>query len=452
MHFHADHSLFFEERQELWRPTLSLGITLCALITNAGASDTTVSVVGSAVAGVLLIMAYAGGHRRMEPALTWTLALIVSAVLGGVALGGDMDRFIEAAARVGCGVMWVLWLGTQLDWSSLRQMLLVARVPETVVESLDHAVMNGVLTQREWVRRRNAARLRLGRSRLPLRAWAQLLGEGAFGGFLRLECMEEAAVLRSSPPLNTTDDDAILLDSVRVEREGHVVLDQIDLRIHAGEWVLLCGASGAGKSSLLRVLAGLNEPVQGTMNRLGVGVSSDTKLQDRLDGRVAFLSQNPEHHFIASTVAEDIAWGLLRRGVEASEARRRSEEMAKQLSIEPLLDRPCHALSFGEQRRVALAGLLVLEPALLLLDEPTSGLDPVAAHDLLMLVERSIQRTGAACVWATHDLHALPPQAERIVLLRDGRAIFDGSTGEGLSRPWLIRAGLAIPEGMESAC
>ena len=452
MHFHADHTLFFEERQNLWRPTLSLGITLCALITNAGASDTTVSVVGSAVAGVLLLMAYASGHRRMEPALTWTLALIVSAVLCGVALGGDVDRFIEAAARVGCGVMWVLWLGTQLDWSSLRQMLLVARVPETVVESLDHAVMNGVLTQREWIRRRNAARLRLGRSRLPLRAWAQLLGEGALAGFLRLECMEEAAVLRSSPPLNTTDDDAILLDSVRVEREGHVVLDQIDLRIHAGEWVLLCGASGAGKSSLLRVLAGLNEPVQGTMNRLGVGVSSDTKLQDRLDGRVAFLSQNPEHHFIASTVAEDIAWGLLRRGVEASEARRRAEEMAKQLGIVSLLDRPCHALSFGEQRRVALAGLLVLEPALLLLDEPTSGLDPVAAHDLLRLVERSIQRTGAACIWATHDLHSLPPQAERIVLLRDGQSIFDGSTGEGLSKPWLMRAGLAIPEGVESAC
>ena len=164
------------------------------------------------------------------------------------------------------------------------------------------------------------------------------------------------------------------------------------------------------------------------------------------------MVQNPEHHFIASTVAEDIEWGLLRRSVDEAEARRRALEMAKALGIDHLLHRPCHALSFGEQRRVALAGLLVLQPKLLLLDEPTAGLDPVAAHELRILVQRMVRQTGAACIWATHDLHSRPRWANRVVLLKDQRIVFDGPTAEGLSRPWMLRAGLAVAQEDESPC
>lgn len=188
------------------------------------------------------------------------------------------------------------------------------------------------------------------------------------------------------------------------------------------------------------------------MTRLGSHVSPDTTLRDRLHGRVALLGQNPEHHFIASTVAEDIAWGLLRRGAPPGEARCRSREVAKALRIDHLLQRPCHHLSFGEQRRVALAGLLVLEPELLLLDEPTAGLDPVAALELRALVAEAVRRTGTTCVWATHCLHSLPSQATRVILLRDRRVLFDGSTAEGLSKPWLIKAGLAVWREEQSVC
>ncbi|MEO0603607.1 MAG: ABC transporter ATP-binding protein, partial [Myxococcota bacterium] len=350
-----------------------------------------------------------------------------------------------------CGVVWVLWLGTQIDWASLRELLLLLRVPDSVVSALDHALLHGVLTQREWARRRDAARLRLGTARLPFTSWGPLLGEGALHAFLRLERVEESALLRSSARADD-EGEGIRLASVDVVRGGQVVLEQVDLGLEPREWMLVCGPSGAGKSSLLRVLAGLDGPAHGTMTRLGRALAPDATLGDRLDGRVALLSQNPEHHFIASTVAEDIAWGLLRRGTDAIGAHHRSAEMAEALGITHLLERPCHALSFGEQRRVALAGLLVLEPALLLLDEPTAGLDPVAAHELRTLVELSVRRTGAACVWATHDLHSLPPEAQRVVLLRDRRVLFDGPTAEGLSRPWLLRAGLAVPHEEERAC
>ena len=452
MHFHAEHSLFFERRQPLWRAASSLALTVCVLIVNAGASSTAVSLAGAGTGALMLLVARARGHRRIEPALAWTLAVVVLALLGGVALRGDLAAVVATGARVGCGVIWILWLGTRVDWASLRQILLGLQVPRSVVATLDHALMHGVFTQREWTRRRDAARLRLGASRLPLASWGALLGEGALRAFLRLERVEENALLRSSSSADADEVDGIRLEAVDLERGGQLVLEQLELRLGPKEWVLVCGPSGAGKSSLLRLLAGLDGPAKGTMTRLGTPVSPGATLRARLDGRVALLSQNAEDHFIASTVAEDIAWGLLRRGVEASQARRRCGEMAKALRIDHLLERPCHELSFGEQRRAALAGLLVLEPALLLLDEPTTGLDPVAAHELRALVERAARRTGAACVWATHDLHSLPSPAKRVVLMRDRRILFDGPTAEGLSDPWLLRAGLALPEGEHDAC
>lgn len=452
MHFHAEHSLFFERRQHSWRAAISLIIAMSVLLLNAGLKSLLVSGAAAAVAAVLLLIAYTRGHRRMEPALAWTVVLVASALLGGAFLDGDLNRFTATLARVSCGVLWVLWLGTQLDWSALRQLLAMLRVPESVVGSMDHAIMNGMLTKREWVKRRDAARMRLGKRRLPLAAWGQVLGEGALRGFLRLESMEENALLRSACSAVKAHDDSIHLDNVNVKRGEQLVLENVNLRLGAGERLLVCGPSGAGKSSLLRLLAGLDNPSQGTMNRLGDTVSVGASLQHRLDGRIGLLTQNPEHHFIASTVAEDIAWGLLRRGVEPGDAVTRAKEMAQSLGVAHLLDRPCHALSFGEQRRVALAGILVLEPTLLLLDEPTAGLDPVAAQDLQNLVESSIELTGAACIWATHDLHALPPQASRIVLLRNGNVIFDGPTEEGLSDEWMIRAGLAVARGVPIEC
>ena len=145
---------FFERRQQLWRPALAFGTTLLVLILNVGADQTIVSLTGSGVAMLLLLNAYVRGHQRMEPALAWTVVLIASVVLCGFMLGGDPNLLTKAAARISCGVLWILWLGTQLDWASLRQLLLRARLPEGVVGTLDHAVMNAFLTKTEWTRRR----------------------------------------------------------------------------------------------------------------------------------------------------------------------------------------------------------------------------------------------------------------------------------------------------------
>ena len=457
MHFHADHTLFFEHRKPLWHTIASLVLTVCILTINTSTS-LTFSLIGSGIGSLLLFISYIRGHKRIEPIFAWTLGLIAMTLIGGAFLRLDINSFLETVARISCGIIWILWLGSQVDWVSLRQILLLLRVPKSIVSSLDNALMHGILTQKEWSRRRDAAQLRLGISRLPLNAWGSIIGEGAFHGFIRLEHVENNAILRSSPTPVTIKSqmthlgNTINFATVDVKRGKNIVLKQIDLHFTSGEWVLLCGPSGAGKSSVLRLIAGLDKPSNGTMTRFGSSISSKTELRERLDGRVALLIQNPEHHFIASTVAEDIMWGLRKRGITEKEALQKCTDITKSLGVDHLLERPCHQLSFGEQRRVALAGILVLNPSILLLDEPTSGLDPVSAYELRLLIEKIIQKTGATCIWATHDLKSVPPQARRVVLLRQGNVIFDGETSEGLSRPWLLKAGLAIPQKGEMSC
>lgn len=442
MPHHAEHSLFFEKARPLRHSAGCLSLALFVLVLNAGAHSLVFSLGAGAVASVLLAFAYAKGQRRLAPAVTWILSILSLAGLGSVVLQWDPDKSARAAARLWCGVAWTLWLGTQLDWPSLRGLFLRIKIPPALIQTLDQSLAHGVLTQREWSRRRDAGRLRLGKKHLPLAAWGPLLGAGAAQAFLRLEETESQASLRQLAPTHTPSDLGVALHGIVVKRGGHEVLSGLDLELQASESILLCGPSGAGKSSLLRLLAGLDGPTHGKLLRLGSEVSPTSPLKGRLDGRIALLTQNPEHHFIASIVADDIAWGLLRRGTSPAQAKEMAQQMAQALHIEHLLNRPHHTLSFGEQRRAALAGLLVLQPKLLLLDEPTAGLDPLSAKRLLSLVHQMVEQTGASCVWATHDLH-LPAPASRIVLLRNGKIIFDGPTQDGLKAPWLIRAGLA---------
>ena len=247
MHFHAEHALFFERRQPLWVASSAMALTFGVLITNAAARSTTLSMISAGVGAILLLFARARGHRRIEPALAWTVAVVGLALLGRIALDFNTDVILETSIRVLCGVVWVLWLGTQVDWASLRQLLLRIRVPEDVVASLDHALMHGVLTQREWIQRRDAARLRLGSPHLPLATWAPLLGEGALHAFARLEQAEENALLRSaSSQVVEAHDDAVGLDAVDVDRGGQRVLEQLRLQLGKNA----SGCSYAGRAVL----------------------------------------------------------------------------------------------------------------------------------------------------------------------------------------------------------
>ena len=225
-------------------------------------------------------------------------------------------------------------------------------------------------------------------------------------------------------------------------RAGVPVLDGIDLTIERGEHVAITGANGSGKSTLLKMLDGLVFPTSGAIRAFGAPLTEDA-LEDpafRRDfrARVGFVFQEADVQLFCSDAYDELAFGPLQLGLPRDEVARRVREAAQQLRIEPLLDRPPYTLSGGEKKRVAIASVLTMQPAVLLLDEPTSALDPRSQVWLLDVLDEWKQE-GRTVVMATHDLSAAAESADRIVVLSEDHTIVaDGTPVEVLLQRELL--------------
>ncbi len=231
----------------------------------------------------------------------------------------------------------------------------------------------------------------------------------------------------------------VTLENVGVAYEGApgertVALDAVSLELSGGVCGLM-GRTGSGKTTLLEVMAGATAPDAGVVRLVG-------------QGEVGLVFQLPERQFFEPTVERELTFGLLARGVGAGEARGRAGRALALmgLSLDDLARRSPFSLSGGQQRRVAIASVLALRPALLLLDEPTAGLDPRSRRDCLDAV-RAAAAAGATVVVASHDANALAEVADRLVVLEGGRVTLDGSARELLADASLMRA-----HGLEPAC
>jgi zinc transport system ATP-binding protein len=210
---------------------------------------------------------------------------------------------------------------------------------------------------------------------------------------------------------------AVRVRGLRVEREGTVVLEDVDVDVPRGAFVGLCGPNGAGKTTLLRVLLGLVRPTRGTA--LVLGAPAEAR---RAAGGVGYV---PQRHAIVSTfparVEDVVAMGTLhrRRGLRRldAEARRAARQVLAQVGIAELARRPVGRLSGGEQRRVALAQALVAGRELLVLDEPTVGLDLPAEHEFYALLRRLQAELGLTVIAVSHDLLALAGAADQLLCI-----------------------------------
>lgn len=191
-------------------------------------------------------------------------------------------------------------------------------------------------------------------------------------------------------------------------------LMDITFRIGEGEFVALIGPTGSGKTTLAGIMAGLTRPSSGTVVLGGA--------------QVGFVFQQPERQLFEATVADDIAfWPRNRRLAHDETARRvRAAMEAVGLEYDRYADRSPFSLSGGEMRRAAIAGILVMEPSLLILDEPTAGLDPRGKRDLLGRIA-CLNRAGTAIVMITHDMDDVAELASRVLKLERGRLIADGA-------------------------
>lgn len=243
-----------------------------------------------------------------------------------------------------------------------------------------------------------------------------------------------SAAATSAAPATQDHPAAIVLEAAsysydkarRQGRGGPLALQPTTLSIRPGEVVAIAGPSGAGKTTLLNLIKGIRPPRSGS-----VFIDGEPLWRGRRrsrEGRIGYVLQHPEHQLFASTVAADVGYALRGSGISPEEVVRR---VAAQLSAfgfvpEQIEQESPFALSGGQQRRVALAGVLVADPAAILLDEPTAGLDAPARRELFAELER-FRADGRAVVFVSHRLEEIAEYATRVIVVSQGSVILDSS-------------------------
>ena len=223
-----------------------------------------------------------------------------------------------------------------------------------------------------------------------------------------------------------------------IYEDGTAALKGINLRAERGKITGILGANGAGKSTLFLNLNGVLQPSDGEILLDGVPVKRDRKGLTELRRRVGIVFQDPDDQLFSADVYRDISFGAVNLGLPEAEVRRRVEAAMERTGVSHLRDKPTHAL--GQKKRVAIAGVLVMEPEALILDEPTAGLDPQGVSDLLELLTSLRDSQGMTILMATHDMDVVPLCCDYAYLLGGGSVLAQGTPEELFTKAELLRA------------
>jgi len=235
--------------------------------------------------------------------------------------------------------------------------------------------------------------------------------------------------------------------SFKYDRNGPLVLDDIETDIQAGEYVAMIGANGSGKTTFIRHLNGLLKPDKGTVLVNGLDTRDQTALST-IRQKVGMVFQNPDHQIVGMTVEEDVAFGPMNLGLSSREIRERVDTALTHVGLPDYGKRATHALSSGEKQLVAIAGVLAMEPEYIVLDEPTSYLDPSARKRVLQVI-KEFQEKGMTILHATHEIDAIT-EVGRLIVLDKGRIQLDGTPGQVFGQADVLKGlGLPIPRVTE---
>lgn len=226
--------------------------------------------------------------------------------------------------------------------------------------------------------------------------------------------------------------------------DGTEALAGIDFHVDQGEFVAILGSNGSGKTTLINLLVGLLKPRSGEIMIGGRAIAELSA--EELHQRVGLVFQNPNDQLFAATVEEDVAFGPRNLNLPETEVQRRVTEALAAVAALPLRGRAIHHLSFGEQKRVSLAGVMAMRPSVLILDEPTAGLDPAGEAQMMQLLKKLNREEGMTVILATHSVDMLPLFANRIYVLDHGRVLQEGPSEEIFCHQEMIdRAKLRLP-------
>lgn len=227
-------------------------------------------------------------------------------------------------------------------------------------------------------------------------------------------------------------------------------LDNISLEINKGEFVAIIGHTGSGKSTLIQHLNGLIKPDQGTAEIDGLNISVKSKEAKAARQQVGMVFQYPEHQIFAETVFEDIAFGPRNRGFSEEEVKKAVREAMAfvKLDYDTFAERSPFQMSGGQMRRVAIAGVVAMNPDYLVLDEPSAGLDPYSRDQVFKEIVALHQSRGIAIVLVTHSMDEAAKYADRLLVVNDSRILFDGLPEEIFSKHGeeLRQVGMDVPQ------
>jgi len=207
--------------------------------------------------------------------------------------------------------------------------------------------------------------------------------------------------------------------------EGQQALRGVDFSAQAGQLVGLLGHNGSGKSTLLRHLNGLLSPSSGMVYLEGRPLAEWDRRE--VFRRVGLVFQDPSDQLILPTVGEDVSFGPCNLGLTGAEVKERMEAALEMVGLAGWEMRPIRSLSFGQKRLVCIAGVLAMEPRVMLLDEPTGSLDPMGSSKIIRLLLQLNQRLDMTVVLATHDIDILPLSLHRLTILKQGKVEAEGS-------------------------
>lgn len=231
-----------------------------------------------------------------------------------------------------------------------------------------------------------------------------------------------------------------------------VALDHINFEVKQGEFVGIIGHTGSGKSTLIQHLNGLLKPKSGQIIIDGIDITDKAVKMRDIRRKIGLVFQYPEYQLFEETVEKDIAFGPLNIGISKEETEQRVKEAMQLVGLdyEHLAKRSPFALSGGQKRRVAIAGVVAMRPRVLILDEPTAGLDPKAHQDVLKMVETIHKKEGITIILISHNMGDIARLADKILVMDSGRLVMTGTPSEVFRRAEELKSmNLALPPATE---
>jgi cobalt/nickel transport system ATP-binding protein len=221
--------------------------------------------------------------------------------------------------------------------------------------------------------------------------------------------------------------------------DGTLALDNVSLNFTNGERIALLGTNGSGKTTLLNHLNGILKPTSGKIFFEDKPLQYDQKSLLSLRRKIGYVFQDPNDQLFAPTVKQDVAFGPLNLGLPPDKVRQIVDESLKTVGMTEFTEKPPHFLSLGQKKRVALAGVLAMQPEVIIMDEPTANLDPRSTSEILHLLLKLNKEKRITLLLATHDVDMVPLFANKLYILNKGKLVSDGTPKEIFSNTELIR-------------